>query len=120
MLGPVVTLLAFLTLADRKGAVDGEAPKPARPPLHQLVPWFIIGFLLLAAVRALGLIPPPAASLAGTTASVLTIVSMAALGLGVDVRSLANAGPRVSAVVVLSLAILGALALVLVRGLGLA
>jgi uncharacterized membrane protein YadS len=56
---------------------------------------------------------------AAGTAGVLTIVSMAALGLGVDVRALASAGPRASAVVALSLGVICALALLLVRSLGL-
>jgi hypothetical protein len=42
------------------------------------------------------------------------------LGLGVDVRALASAGPRASAVVTLSLILIGVLALTLVRVLGLA
>jgi uncharacterized membrane protein YadS len=41
------------------------------------------------------------------------VVSMAALGLGVDVKALASAGPRVTAVVTLSLGVLGLLALAL-------
>jgi uncharacterized membrane protein YadS len=40
---------------------------------------------------------------------------MAALGLGVDVRLLAKAGPRVSAVVTISLFALGGLALFLIH-----
>ena len=56
---------------------------------------------------------------AGQLAGLLTIVSMAALGLGVDLRSVA-AGPRVTAVVTLSLVILGAVALVVIRLAGIA
>ena len=40
-------------------------------------------------------------------ATVLTIVSMAALGLGIDLRRVMRAGPRVTAAVVLSLCVLG-------------
>ncbi len=49
------------------------------------------------------------------TANALTIVSMAALGLGVDVRSVVKAGPRVTLAVVASLAALTAVSLGLIR-----
>ena len=60
------------------------------------MPWFILAFLALATLHTLDLIPvmalPPTASLA----NLLTILSMAALGLGVDVRVVARAGLRVT------------------------
>ena len=50
-----------------------------------------------------------------TTASLLTTVSMAALGLGVDVRVVASAGVRVTAAVTASLVVLGLISLGLIR-----
>ena len=74
----------------------------------------------MAALRSLGLIP--AALLAPTAflANALTTVSMAALGLGVDVRVVARAGLRVSAAVTLSLIVLGAISLGLIHVLAVA
>ena len=69
----------------------GERPRPGRPPLHKLVPWFIIGFLALAAARSFGIIPEAALHPVATVTTWLTILSMAALGLGVDVRAVAAA-----------------------------
>ena len=51
-------------------------------------------------------------------AGVLTVLSMAALGLGVDVRILARVGGRVTLAVTASLAVLVALSLALIRSLG--
>jgi uncharacterized integral membrane protein (TIGR00698 family) len=120
MLGPVVAVLSMLTLKDRDEAALAEGrPHRSRPPLRRLVPWFVIGFLLLVAARSAGWTPPALVVPASDLAGALTIVSMAALGLGVDLRALAGAGPRVTAVVTLSLAVLGALSFALVRGLGL-
>jgi uncharacterized membrane protein YadS len=45
----------------------------------------------------------------------LTTISMAALGLGVDVRVIAKTGPSVSAAVTLSLLVLGGITLMLIR-----
>lgn len=54
------------------------------------------------------------------TASVLTTISMAALGLGVDVRVVARAGVRVTAAVTASLIVLGLISLGLIRLVGVA
>ena len=81
----------------------------------KLVPWFIIGFLVLAGLRSLQLIPDAATAPVTRTAGLLTVVSMAALGLGVDVRVLANVGGRVTAAVTLSLLLLLAMSIGLVH-----
>jgi uncharacterized membrane protein YadS len=84
------------------------------------VPWFIVGFLVMLAARTFGLIPEGLLTPIKTAASLLTTVSMAALGLGVDVRVVARAGARVTAAVTLSLAVLGGISLGLIRLLGVA
>nr|WP_191991944.1 putative sulfate exporter family transporter [Methylobacterium mesophilicum] len=118
MLGPVV--VAFSLIAPRLPQAEGPAPAPTRPGLTKLVPWFILGFLALATLRSLGLVPDPAVKPLTQLAGVLTVLSMAALGLGVDVRVLARVGGRVTLAVTASLAVLVALSLVLIRALGIA
>jgi len=117
-LAPVVAALSWLGLGERRPGAAADATRPARagrPQMRRLAPWFIVGFLAFAGVRAALPLPPRLIVQAGSAASALTVVSMAALGLGVDVRALLRAGPRVSLVVVLSLVVLGVLALSLVR-----
>jgi len=124
MLGPVVLMLSLLTrrMCDEAAphVTAGNWPKPGKLPLHKLVPWFIVGFLLLAAIRSAGVIPQGALAPLGTVANLLTVISMAALGLGTDLRMVAKAGGRVTAAVTLSLLVLGAISLGLIRLLGLA
>jgi len=104
MLGPVV--IAFSLLAPRlRGQTAAGAKVSAMKPF-KLVPWFIIGFLVLAACRSLQLVPDGVVMPITKVATVLTIVSMAALGLGVDVRVLSRVGGRVTAAVTLSLILL--------------
>ncbi|MFC7609850.1 putative sulfate exporter family transporter [Teichococcus aestuarii] len=79
------------------------------------MPWFILGFLGLMALRALGLIPQALLAPLATLTGVLTLLAMAALGLGVDVRMVAKAGGRVTATVMLSLLALGLVSLLLIR-----
>ena len=121
MLGPVVLFFALLAprLPQEAGTAPqaGAGPRAGRPGLGKLVPWFILGFLALAAARSLGLVPDAAAQPALQLATWLTVASMAALGLGVDVRVLARVGRRVTLAVTGSLAVLLAISLALILGL---
>ncbi|WP_395397997.1 putative sulfate exporter family transporter [Novosphingobium sp. BL-8A] len=114
MLGPVCLVLSLIVPHPAEPA--GSA-KRRRPGAAHLVPWFIVGFLVMMLCRTLGLIPQAALGPMSRVATVLTVVSMAALGLGVDVRTVAQAGGRVTAAVVLSLAGLGTLSLGLLHAL---
>lgn len=127
MLGPVVLCLSLLTrrLRDQTDEATphvtaGDRPKPGKLPLHKVVPWFIVGFLALAGLRSAGLIPGVLLKPAAVTANMLTIISMAALGLGTDLKTVAGAGPRVIAAVTGSLALLMAMSIALIRTLGIA
>lgn len=121
MLGPVVLGLSLISRRlppePRTGSnvPERSIAKHSGPALHELVPWFILGFLIVAAIRSFGLIPQAMLVPLATTASLLTTVSMAALGLGVDVRVVASAGVRVTAAVTASLVILGLISLGLIR-----
>lgn len=109
MLGPVILTLALLA----GSKTPGEKLK-----LHHLVPWFIVGFLVMMALRSFHLIPEVALPGIQSVSIVLTIISMAALGLGVDVRSVAQAGGRVTLVAIFSLVVLGIISLGLIKFLG--
>jgi uncharacterized integral membrane protein (TIGR00698 family) len=114
MLGPVCLVLSLVAprLAPQE-VPDGEivagagAGAKKRPGITHIVPWFNVGFLIVVACRSLGLIPSVAIMPISRIATLLTVVSMAALGLGVDVRTVAKAGGRVTGAVVLSLIGLG-------------
>jgi uncharacterized membrane protein YadS len=62
--------------------------------------------VVLATLRSLGILPAEWAAPLLKVASFLTVISMAALGLGVDVRVLRHVGARVTAAVTLSLLLL--------------
>ena len=108
MLGPVILMLS---LANRRDDTSGVRRQVG---LSRLVPWFILGFLAMIALRATGLVPQAVLGASAVVANWLTIVAMAALGLSVDVRTVAKAGPKVTAVVTLSLVALGGISLGLI------
>jgi uncharacterized integral membrane protein (TIGR00698 family) len=113
MLGPIVVALSLVAAHRRKRHADATRAVAISP--FKLVPWFIIGFLVLAALRSLQLVPDIAVAPVTKTAGILTVLSMAALGLGVDVRVLSTVGGRVTAAVTLSLLLLLGLSIGLVH-----
>ena len=108
MLGPVV---AFIAIVGRGLRNDPTSPATARNNFFAVVPWFIVAFFLLAGLRSLGLIPDATIAPLKKLASILTVLSMAALGLGVDLRIIGQVGGRVTSAVTLSLLFLLGLSL---------
>ena len=115
MLGPVIILVSFVhARRDRQETEDSgglavRGEYSARP-----LPWFLIGFLGLASLRTGGMIPDPIAGQLATVSGFLTLVAMTGLGLGVDLRKLRRAGPRVSlaaAIAMVALVSLGVLSI---------
>ncbi len=106
-----------LRTTDAPAADTGVRRATGRPRIDigRLVPWFIVGFVVLAAVRATGVLPPAIVTSARTVSGVLTIVAMAALGLGVDVRVLRRVGAPVTATAIAALALLLGISIALAR-----
>ena len=110
MLGPIVVGLSLLAPRLRGGVQDKTTVG-----FFRLVPWFILGFLALSVLRSLDIVPATMIGPLTAITGFLTVVSMAALGLGVDVRVLATVGGRVTAAVTLSLMLLLAISIGLVQ-----
>jgi uncharacterized integral membrane protein (TIGR00698 family) len=91
-----VVLLAPLVVGlgvwRRRLAPVGAGPAAApvtRPPL---VPWFVTGFVVLVAVRALGVVAPPAVTVSTVVTNLLLCAGMFGLGAAVDLRSVVRSG----------------------------
>jgi uncharacterized membrane protein YadS len=102
MLGPVVAGIAVFA----RGLRSDRATTPRKTGFFTFVPWFILMFFVMAGLRSLSLIPVNAVAPLQKVASVLTVLSMAALGLGVDLRVIGAVGGKVIAAVTLSLVFL--------------
>jgi uncharacterized integral membrane protein (TIGR00698 family) len=112
MLGPVVACIAVSARGLRGDRSSGVSNANR---FFATVPWFIVAFFALAGLRSLSLIPGGAVFPLQKTASILTVMSMAALGLGVDLRIIGRVGGKVTAAVTLSLLFLLMVSLCLVR-----
>lgn len=109
LLGPVLVgcgIWARATFGAR--AAPGAARR--RPAL---VPWFITGFLVMAALRGIGAVPAELVAPLRDLARLLTIVALAALGLGVNLGTLRAVGPRVALAAAGGILVLGAISVVL-------
>jgi uncharacterized integral membrane protein (TIGR00698 family) len=109
LLGPVVIAVATWWRRSTHAAADTTASRGL------WVPWFIIGFAVLATLRATGVLSIANAELASEGAHRLTLAAMAGLGLSVDLREVRRVGVRAAVAASLGLLLMLALALVLVR-----
>lgn len=93
MLGPVVLALGLIQKNRSHSTL----------PLSTLLPWFILGFLAMMGARSTGVLPDAILPTLHRTSATLTLISMAALGLSVDLRSVIASGGRVLAAGALSI-----------------
>lgn len=105
MLAPVVLLVSLRKRRNTGSAAVLDAPKVAP------IPAFVVGFLVLAGLNSLGVIPAPVADASSLLSKVLIGFGLAALGVGVRWRELRAVGSKPLA--------LGMLAWVLVAGIAL-
>lgn len=88
LLAPVMAVLAVLR---RRTLADSKAKPAALPPV---VPFFVVGFVAAMALRTTGIVPDGALTWLGHLQGLLLSAAMFALGLGVDLRGMAEVGGR--------------------------
>lgn len=79
------------------GTPDGTSPAaPPRPRVNvfRLVPWFLIGFLVVAAANTLGLIPAVAHPGLNSISVFLITVALSAIGLSTNLGGFRRAGAK--------------------------
>ena len=108
-LGPVV--LALGILHRRRDPGSGASPAPALWRSFRFVPWFLAGFIALAALRSAGVISDEAGDTMGTASKLLFVVAMVGLGYGVSIGKIWTVGPRLAVTVVAAASFMVMLAL---------
>jgi uncharacterized integral membrane protein (TIGR00698 family) len=110
----------LLLIAAAWAARSHEASGPTGRGLRRALPWFVLGFLGLAALRTVGAIDAGQATTLDTVARSLILVALAAVGMSIHVGELRETSWRPIAVgfaVALALA-LGSLVAIMSLGLG--
>lgn len=88
---PICLVLGLLT----RRREDAAGPRPhLLRQVAGLVPWFLVGFVVLAGVNSLGLVPDWADAPDRQAATFLICVALAGIGISTDAAALRRAGPR--------------------------
>jgi uncharacterized integral membrane protein (TIGR00698 family) len=96
MIIPICLALSVLVARREGGDAGAEmaaAEGVAGRVLH-LVPWFLIGFLVVAAANSVGIVPASAHGPLQQASVFLVTVALAGIGMSTDVAGLRRAGPR--------------------------
>lgn len=88
---PTVLIFAFINLRiKRKNNVAAEGGKKLN--VWGLFPWFIVGFLALAAINSLGFIPAEISAGAKEISKFLMVAALAAIGLSTSFKDVKKSG----------------------------
>ncbi len=90
---PTVLVFAFIgtRMKQKELKASGEGKKVN---LVKIIPWFIGGFLLLAALNSFSLIPVALGGVMKKTSKLLMVTALAAIGLGTSITDFKRAGLR--------------------------
>ncbi len=110
---PTVLVFALIGMRVKKKemtTVSGEAG-PKKVNMLSVIPWFILGFLALAALNSAGIIPPDLSSFLKEASKFLMVMSLAAIGLKTDIRHMKKAGlkPMIHGFIISALVVIVAL-----------
>jgi len=108
-LGPMIIVLGLL---HRAGAEESAPSQTVWQRTRLYAPWFVTGFLVLAALRSAGVVPEGTGDAATTLSKLLFVVAMVGLGIGVDLKKVGAVGPRVAATILAAMAFMIVVALV--------
>lgn len=112
LLGPVVVVIGMLHRLTRS---NPNLDAGTRSSWHSYVPWFVLMFFGLGALRSLDLLPTVLVQPTRWLSYGLTILAMAGLGFGVDITAVRSVGPRIAAVIAFSLLFMMGMTLFLLR-----
>ena len=90
----IPTVLVFAWVGTRIKKKELQAQGGGKVNILKIVPWFICGFLALAAANSLGWIPANVSALLKTASKFLMVTALAAIGLNTSLLDFKKAGLR--------------------------
>ena len=88
----IPTVLVFAWIGVRVKKKEMQATGGKKVNLMKIIPWFIGGFLLLAILNSVGLIPAVASTVMKSTSKFLMVTALAAIGLSTSITDFKKAG----------------------------
>lgn len=90
---------------------NNQSRTPRHTRVQPLIPTFVSGFIVMAALRTTGLLPDTVLTMAGHTQTVLLTIAMGALGTGVRIDNLMTVGGKPVVLAALATLIVGVVGL---------
>jgi uncharacterized integral membrane protein (TIGR00698 family) len=94
LMGPLIVVIGALYLQSGMARAADKVQRASRLRWLKLVPLFVVGFIALAAVNSLGLIPAGLEAPISESSRALILVALVGVGLNTDVSRLREVGPR--------------------------
>lgn len=89
----IPTVLVFAYISTRMKQKELKVSSGGKKvSLVKIIPWFIVGFLLMAIINSIGLIPPATSGLLKSASKFLMVSSLAAIGLSTSITDFKRAG----------------------------
>lgn len=89
---PTVIIFALINVHLKKKALQTEEGSHAKINLKSVIPWFILGFLALAAINSFGLIPKALSAVLKDISKFLMVAALAAIGLNTSFKDMKKSG----------------------------
>lgn len=115
---PTVLVFAYIGIRTKRKALQ-QTGSGKKVNILKVIPWFIAGFLALAAFNSVGLIPAMVSGVMKTASKFLMVTALAAIGLGTSITDFRKAGlaPMFYGITIDTLVTLTALAVIWCMGL---
>ena len=97
LLAPLVLVLRILFKTEQEEKSDSNLISN----ILKFLPWFVIGFILLALLRSTEIIDQGIGLDIRSIAKFLFVLSMIAIGLTVDIKEIVKVGPKVAVTIIL-------------------
>ena len=88
----IPTVLVFAYIGTRMKQKEMQKSEGKKVNILKIIPWFIGGFLALAIVNSLGLIPAEVSGVMKTVSKFLMVMALSAIGLGTSLLDFKKAG----------------------------
>ena len=88
---PTVLVFAWIGMRMKRKEMQSSAPGQ-KVKITKVIPWFILGFLALAALNSAGVIPAQISSLLKSASKFLMVSALAAIGLNTSLTDFRKAG----------------------------